>query len=90
MATAHLADFAVTSSWADVVATVTGAASVNAVYQNVGQNPIAVVFGGGSAPTTSSGILLGPYDSVQGNAANVWARMAEGTDGESSLSVATV
>lgn len=90
MATVHLADYPVTTSWTDVVATVTGAASVDAVYQNVGQNTIAVVFAGGSAPTTSTGILLGPFDSVQGNAANVWARTAEGSYGESSLSVATV
>lgn len=36
MATASQPDFPVSGAWADVVATVTGAASVDAVYQNVG------------------------------------------------------
>lgn len=90
MTTATLNDYPVTTSWTDVVATVTGAASVDAVFQNVGRTPVAVVFGGGSAPTSKTGIVLAPFDSVQGNAANVWARTIEGSGGQSSLSVATV
>lgn len=87
MATATLADFTVTQSWADVVATLTGAASADAIYQNIGKTPIKIVFGGGSAPAANvSGILLGPLDSIQGNAANVWAKGVAG----GVLSVATV
>lgn len=86
MATATQADFAVSGAWADVVATLTAAASVDAVYQNVGVDVVQVFFGGGSAPTSGTGILLYTGDSVQGNAANVWARAPVGTD-SSALSV---
>ena len=86
MATASQADFPVTGTWADVVATVTAAASVDAVYQNVGNDVVQVFFGGGSAPTSGSGIYLYQGDSVQGNAANVWARTPVGSDA-SALSV---
>lgn len=86
MATAHLADYTVTQVWTNLAATVTGAASVEALFQNIGSTPVQIAFGGASAPTTSSGIMLGTMDSVQGNAAQVWVRGIQG----GVLSVATV
>lgn len=89
MATASLNDFTVTDQWQDVAATVTGIASVDAVLQNVGDATVQVVFAGASAPTGKTGIRLYYLDSVQGNAANVWARCAD--PGETStISTATV
>lgn len=78
MATASQADFQCTGTWQDVVATITAAASVDAVYQCADVGGIQVVFGGGTAPTTANGIFLAYLDSVQGNAANVWARALDG------------
>lgn len=86
MATASGADFPVDGDWADVVATITAAASADAVYQNVGAQEVQVFFGGGSAPTSGTGIVLYQGDSVQGNAANVWAKTQEGNS-VSALSV---
>ena len=87
MATATLADFPVTGTFQDVVATLTDAASVDAVYQNVGPYPVQVVFG--ASTTGKTGVILAPFDSVQGNAANVWARTYE-SNTPSTLSVSTL
>lgn len=87
MATASLSDYKPTGSWADLVATIAAAASVDVVIQNVGNNEIQVVFGGASAPTGKSGIILWQGDSVQGNAANIWLRAENGFG---IVSVATV
>lgn len=89
MATATQNDFTVTTTWQNVAATLTGIASADAVLQNVGDAAVDIVFGGASAPTSKTGIRLYSLDSVQGNAANVWARCPDA--GETSVvSVATV
>lgn len=87
MATATLTDYTVTTTWTDVIATLAAAASVDALYQNTGSGPVRIVFGGASAPaSTVTGLILGAQDSVQGNAAKVWVRAADG----GTLSVATI
>lgn len=74
MATSTLADQALTTAWVDLTVALPTLASADATYQNQGGEPVAVVFGGGSAPTGKSGIVLGPREIVSGNAVNVWAR----------------
>lgn len=74
MATTTLNDVPVTGTWTDLVVTHASLASVDAAFQNVGGGAIALVFGGGSAPTAKSGTMLGPRESCRGNAAHVWAR----------------
>lgn len=89
MATATQNDFTVTTTWQDVAATLTGLQSADAVLQNVGDAAVDIVLGGASAPTNKTGIRLYPLDSLQANAANVWARCPDA--GETSvISSATV
>jgi hypothetical protein len=47
------------------------------MLQNVNAGAIAIVFGGAAAPTNKSGVVLGPRDSVQGNADHIWAKSLE-------------
>lgn len=84
MATATQNDIAVTDDWAELTDANAALVSADVTLQNVGTTPVAVVFGGASAPTGKTGTLLGYLDSVSGNAANVWARS---TGGSSKLSV---
>ena len=86
MATATQNDFTVSGSWTDLVATIGAAASADCVIQNVSDGIVQVVFGGASAPTGKTGIVLDEWDSVQGNAANIWVRSA----GPSKVSVTTL
>ena len=86
MATATQNDYSVTGSWTNLVATIGAAASVDCVIQNVSTDPVQVVFGGASAPTGKTGIVLANIDSVQGNAAQIWVRSA----GAAKVSVTTL
>ena len=74
MATASQADITATGTWTDATAANSGLASVDVLFQNIGRDVVFVVFGGASAPSGVSGVKLGPLDSIQGNAANVWVR----------------
>lgn len=75
MATSTLADVALTGAWVDLVVTHATLASADAVLQNAGNEPIAIVWGGADPSALSkSGIVLGPREMLSGNAAAVWAR----------------
>jgi hypothetical protein len=74
MATASQADITATPEWVDATAANAALAGADVLIQNVGRDVVNVVFAGASAPTDKSGIALGPRDSVQGNAANIWIR----------------
>lgn len=86
MATVTLNDYAVTGAWTNLAATLTAAASVNVVVQNISTGIVQVFFGGASAPT-GSGFQLAPSDSIQGNAAQIWVR---GPDGNETVSVMVI
>lgn len=74
MATETLADLDLTANWVDIVAVRGALASVDFRIQ-CQRGSVAVVHGGGSAPTGDrSGDALAPGDSTQANAANVWAK----------------
>lgn len=79
MATATQADYAVTTAWTDLAATITGAASVACLIQNLSDAPVQIVWGGASAPaTTHSGVTLNKWDSMAGTAAKIWVRAPNG------------
>lgn len=83
MATATQNDFPATSDWGELTASITAAANVNCVIQNLDTGgTIDVVFGGASPPTGKTGVRLWPGDSVQGNAAQIWVR---GNDGAATV-----
>jgi hypothetical protein len=67
-------DYAVTSAWADIGATIAGVISTPVLLQNIGFDDVKVVFGGASAPTGKSGINLNTDDSISGTAAKVWVK----------------
>ena len=75
--TTTVADIDIGTSWQDLTVTAGSIASADVLIQNVGGGEIAIVFGGGAAPSGKTGTKLGPNDSVQGNAANIWARAIE-------------
>lgn len=86
MATESFPDYAVTSSYTDIVATVAGIASIDTLIQNRSFHNISIVGQAtGSAPTGEAGIMLTPGAGVVVNAAQVWAK-AYGPDGTVSLS----
>ncbi len=72
--TASQPRIAVTGSWSDLVASNVALASVNILIQNLDNDFVDVVFGGAAAPTSEGPIRLDTFDSVQGDAANVWVR----------------
>jgi hypothetical protein len=75
MTTATENDFAVTGSWQNVVATLSGIASVDTLIQNLSTVPVWVVsLASGGPPTSKTGVVLGQYDSMTVNAAQVWVR----------------
>lgn len=74
MATATQNDYKVTTAWTDLVATIGAAASVNTLIQNLDPDEVQVVFGGASAPSGKTGVILREGDSVQGTAANIWVK----------------
>lgn len=74
MATSTLGNLTTTAAWQDITATYGTAASANVLIQNADSEVVQIVFGGASAPSGKSGITLDTYDSVQGNAANIWVR----------------
>ena len=88
MATLSLDDYTATSVWTDVVSTLGALASVEALIQCVSQDEVQIVFGGVSAPTNKSGVVLKRLDSVQFNAANVWVKNFDADGGL--LSVTTL
>lgn len=69
-----LDDHAVTSTWVDIVDTLSSVASTDTLIQNVDKSDVFVVAGGASAPTNKTGVILGYKESIQVNAANVWVR----------------
>jgi hypothetical protein len=75
MATSTLADVALTGTFANLVSTHATLASADATIQNVGSEPVAIVYGGADPSALSkSGTVLGPRESATGNAAAVWAK----------------
>lgn len=87
MATAGQSDFQCTGSWADIGATIAAVISTDTVIQCLDLGGVQVVFGGGTAPTGKSGVILSHLDSMQGNAANIWVRAL---DGSGAVSVTTI
>lgn len=75
MTTTTSADIALTDDWTEL----TDLANDAVDLQNVGTTPVAVVFGGASAPTGKTGTLLGYRERVTGTSANVWARSVGGS-----------
>ena len=80
MASSTLANFAVTPAWVNVVATLSSAASVPVIVQNIGTESMRIVWGGSSPAVTTAGHRLRPDDSFSGSAAAIWVR-SEGYDG---------
>lgn len=80
MATATQADYTVTTSWTNLVGTIGATASVDVLLQNKGDGMVQVVFGGAQPTDQDAGLYLKQHDSVQGNAAAIWLRTANGTD----------
>lgn len=79
MASSTLADVALTGAWQDLTVTHASLISASAFFQNPGVGgDIAIVFGGAD-PTSAgkSGVRLAARDSIEGAAANVWARSLE-------------
>lgn len=74
MATASQDDITVTSPWTDATVANGDLADADVLIQNVGRDVVFVVFGGSDAPEDTSGLKLGPLDSIQGNASNLWLR----------------
>ena len=74
MASVTLNDYAVTKAWTDLLATVTGAASVDAVFQCVSDDLVQVVAGGVAAPTGKTGVVLARFDSLQLNTDHLWVK----------------
>ena len=80
MATATQADFSATSAWANLVASNGATASVNILIQNKGDGVVQVVWGGSQPTSEDAGTMLKPMQSMQGNAAAIWLRTADGGD----------
>lgn len=79
MPTATQADYAVTTTWTDLAATITGAVSVACLIQNLTDAPVQIVWGGAAAPAvTHSGVTLNKFDSMAGTAAKIWVRAPNG------------
>lgn len=76
MATASQNKIAVSTDYANIVATIPGLASVNVLLQNLDDDVIDVVCGASSAANaaTLGPIRLDTWDSVQVNAASIWVR----------------
>lgn len=74
MATESQADITATPYWVDATVANSDLADADVIIQNVGRDLIDVVFGGAEEPEDATGFKLGPLDSVQGNASNVWIR----------------
>lgn len=67
--------------WVDVADEDSNLASVALTVQNVGERPISVYFGGGTAPSEDQdGQLLAPGVGVNGTAANIWVSGIKGFD----------
>jgi hypothetical protein len=88
MADSTLADVGLAGTWEDLVVTHASLASAQATICNVGRDAVAIVFGGADPSAAGkSGLILGPRQSTQGNAAAVWARSL-GADGTVSVTLA--
>lgn len=78
MATATLSDIHVTETWVNIVAANASLANADVCIQNISafkDDEVYVVFGGVSAPTSSTtGATLKRLHSVTGNAAAIWVR----------------
>lgn len=80
MVTATQTNFAVSSAWSELTATVTAAVSSEARIQNRGPGSVQVFFGGASAPAAdASGFKLENGETATGNAAKIWVRSASGS-----------
>jgi hypothetical protein len=88
MATSTLADVALTQTWVNLVVTHATLGSADALLQNPGPGRIAIVPGGADPSALGkSGVTLGPLDSIECNAAAVWARSIHPTGSVSVLLV---
>lgn len=77
MATSY-PDVNLTEAWVDLTVANAALVSVPVIVQNKSTNSIRVFFGGASAPASlNSGALLKLGESVDGTAANIWARASE-------------
>jgi len=74
MATSYT-NVSLTSTWVDLTVANSALASVPILVQNrSSSNEVFVFFGGASAPAANDGVRLGFGESVDGTAANVWAK----------------
>ncbi len=74
MASSTLANFTVPEAWTNVVATLSAAGNVPIIGQNMGTDPMRIVWGGSSPAVTTAGHRLRPDDSFSGQASAIWVR----------------
>ena len=81
-----LADFVVTQTWVNIVATIAAVGSTRTLVQNTGLSPMFVaVRASGGEPSDTSGLRLAPGEGIEVNAAQVWVRSAGTAGGKASL-----
>ena len=69
----------VTSTYTDVITSISGAANVAGMLRNLTNNYLTVVKGGTTAPDSgSSGEVLMPYDAVFCETDHIWVRFQNG------------
>lgn len=74
MTEGYTSTIALTATWADLVGTYSGMASVPSFVHNSGNGSIVVFYGASASAPTSTGVIVKPGETVRGNAAHVWAR----------------
>jgi hypothetical protein len=76
MATATQADISVSPTWTNITVGNGSLASVDVCLQNKSAygDLVFVVFGGSQPSGETVGALLNRFDSITGNAANIWVR----------------
>lgn len=86
MAAATQSNLAATGAWQDITVALPAAANTDVLLQNTGLQPVKVCFGGAAAPASDlAGVTLARFETIMGNAANVWVR----SPGGSTLAIST-
>lgn len=69
----------ITRNWQDLTALLPASAGVSCLIQVVTDDLVEIVFGGASAPSGKSGLILGFRDSVTDTSGNRWVRAVDGS-----------
>lgn len=67
-------DVALTSTWVDLTVQFTDLVSASAFVQCKGPDEVLIYWGGASAPTGSSGTLMGRMTIAYGTSDHIWVR----------------